>query len=67
MGTLFVGLIVIALVVLSARYLINDSKKGGACASCGGKCSMEHCETAAKYKELHKKRALEKASSNINA
>lgn len=61
MGTLFAGLIVIVLVVLSARYLINDSKKGGSCAGCTGGCSMEHCQTAEKYKELHKKRAMEKA------
>ncbi|MCR4902772.1 MAG: FeoB-associated Cys-rich membrane protein [Butyrivibrio sp.] len=67
MGTLFAGTIVVILVVLSARYLINDSKNGGSCAGCSGNCSAGHCDTAQKYKELHKKRAMEQARQNINS
>ncbi|MBQ7430767.1 MAG: FeoB-associated Cys-rich membrane protein [Butyrivibrio sp.] len=63
MGTLFAGLIVAVLVFFSARYLINDAKKGGSCAGCSGGCSSGHCETAEKFKELHKKRELEQLRS----
>ena len=63
MGTLFAGLIVAVLVFFSARYLIKDAKKGGSCAGCSGGCSSGHCETAEKFKELHKKRELEQLRS----
>jgi hypothetical protein len=42
---------------------INDAKKGGSCAGCSGGCSSGHCETAEKFKELHKKRELEQLRS----
>ncbi len=46
MGTLVVGLVVLAIVVAAARSIWKDKKNGKSCGSCGGGCGgCSKCKT----------------------
>lgn len=51
-GTIFVLVILIAVVALVVRKMIKDKRAGKTCASCGGNCGCCSAETkAAVHKE----------------
>lgn len=51
-GTIFVLVLLIAVVCLIVRKMIKDKQAGKTCGSCGGNCS--HCSAATKN-AVHKK------------